>query len=126
MNKRPSGHYAKPNVSDAQSEKLGQAARMIEVAICRGNFNQARTIVDEAEREFLQPPNEVLPESSIYEIGLSTRVTNALFDEIGVKTVADACSLKRERFIATPNMGGQHWKDLQACLASHGFEVGET
>ena len=122
MNKRPSGHYARPVISDAKEEKLVEAARMIEVALRRGNFDQARTIVDEAEREFLRPPERVLPESSIYEIGLNPRVANALFDEIGVKTVADACSLKRERFIATPNLGGKHWKDLGKCLAKHGFE----
>ena len=122
---KKAGQFARPSMTDADKEMLTAHVRMVEVAFMRGNFSHARDVVDAAEKEFARPPDSATLQSSIHDIGLEVRVANALYN-IEVRTVASALDLSRERFVATPNLGSAHWKGLIDCLASNGFEHGET
>lgn len=60
---------------------------------------------------------------SVQELGLSTRLGNALISE-GFTTIGEVCRLAERDFLRIPNFGRKSLGDLANALSDHGFLFG--
>lgn len=102
-----------------------QHCRMLWVEVCRGDFNNARRLLDSIESKFteLSQANNVGNVSwndPVSRLNISLRLANIL-EKNGIFTVADLASSRRADLMEIRNFSITYWKQVQEALKDAGF-----
>lgn len=114
-------------IPDELFDQLGQAARQVEVAFWRGNFDQARTIVNSAERLRRDGGHNgrVELDGRLGEIELPVRIVATLWDH-GIRNVGQLLASTRATVESISGISDRTWALCREKLAKYGYRHGEN
>jgi DNA-directed RNA polymerase alpha subunit len=102
--------------------RMSEAAGKMECAMIRGNFQQVRALVDEAEKDFkdYQREDKAKLTDHVSALDLDVRTCNAL-EHLRIFTVYDLLTTSQAVIMNVPGISDRTWEMIETRLTSHGY-----